>query len=226
MKFICILAVLFLGFNSNAQVFSFVDTSTVLVKTTDESPAHWYIELFNDVLLDTTLRWKASFSPTLPPQWVITFDDQNTFYNPVNDGDSADFTLYASPAFPQKLIIGAILNNTAGSGSVYFDIYNPADPSYVQTIEYRFIVTMGSGTWGTDELAEEHNWFSQSGRSFVFPEEFVSNEIILHDVSGSRVYDAQLESNSLVLPSDLTTGIYFLTMKSGYTFYSTRVVLN
>lgn len=226
MKFICIFLLLFHGFNSNAQAFSFVDTSTVLVKTTDESPAHWYIEIFNDVLLDTTMRWKASFSPTLPAQWVITFDDQDNFYNPVNDGDSADFTLYAAPAFPQKLIIGAILNNTAGSGSVYFEIYNPADPSYVQTIEYRFIVSMGSGTWGTDELSDEHNWFTQSGRSFVFPDKFVSNEIVLYDASASKVHAAEIETNALVLPSDLTTGVYFLTMKSANTFYSTRIILN
>ncbi|PHR28622.1 MAG: hypothetical protein COA38_12080 [Fluviicola sp.] len=226
MKFIYTFLLLFLGFNSSAQSFHFDDTVTSLVKTTDESPAHWYLEVLNDVFLDTTLRWKASFGPNLPPQWVITFDDQNNFYNPVNDGDSADFTLYASPAFPQKLIIGATLNNTAATASVYFDIYDPADPSFVQTIEYRFIISMGSGTLNNEEITSPENWFTQSGRTFVFPEEFVSNEIILYDVSGSRIYDATIEANTLVLPSNIETGVFFITMRSANTFYSTRVVLN
>lgn len=225
MKFISIF-LLFLGFNSNAQSFHFNDTVTSLIKTTDESPAHWYLEVLNDVLVDTTLRWKASFGSNLPPQWVISFDDQNNFYNPINDGDSADFTLQAAPAFPQKLIIGADLNNTAATASVFFDIYDPADPSFVQTIEYHFVISMGSGTWNTEEITSPENWFTQSGRTFVFPEEFESNEVILYDVSGSRVYDVKVESNTLVLPSDLETGIFFLTMKTSNTFYSTRIVLN
>lgn len=225
MKFICIFFLLFLGFNSNAQAFSFDDTVTVLVKTTDESPAHWYIEIINEVLLDTTLRWKVSFDPNIPPQWVITFDDQNDFYNPVNDGDSADFLLYALPFVPQKLIIGAVLNNTAGTASVYFDVYDPADPSFVQTIEYRFVISMGSGTWGTEEISSEE-WFTQSGRTFVFGKEFLSNEIILYDDIGRQVYGSKMEQNSITLPGNIPSGIFFITMKSANTFYSTRVVLN
>ena len=226
MKFLSVICFLLIGIHSNAQAFSFVDTSTVLVKTTDESPAHWYIEIFNDVAVDTTLRWKASFDPNLPPQWVITFDDQNNFYNPVNDGDSADFTLYAAPSFPQKLIIGGILNNTAGTASVYFDIYDPADPSFIQTIEYRFIISMGSGTWGTEELTEEEQWFTQSGRTFIFSEEFNSNTIILYDVLGSKIQECSIESNFLSLPQDIPSGIFILTMKTARGFYSTRIRLD
>lgn len=212
-------------YQASAQVFSFQDTSTTLVKTTDQSPAHWYLEIFNDISIDTTLRWKASFDPALPTQWVITFDDQNNFYNPVNDGDSADFTLYANPAFPQKLIIGAILNNTAGTASVYFDIYDPANLSVVQTIEYRFVISMGSGTWGTEELSGEEQWFTQSGRSFEFPDEFHSNEVVLYDLKGNRVCSQSIESNSVEIPTTIESGVYFITMKSEHTFYSTRVVL-
>lgn len=225
MKFLCIVFFLLIGLNVNAQAFSFVDTSTILVKTTDESPAHWYLEIYNEVGVDTTLRWKAWFDPNMPPQWVITFDDQNNFYNPVSDGDSADFTLYAAPTFPQKLIIGGILNNTPGTASAYFDIYDPADPSYVQTIEYRFIISMGSGTWGTDELTEEEQWFTQSGRTFTFMDEFNSNDVVLYDNTGRRVLSEKVETNQFEIDSDIPSGIYFLTMKMNNSFYSSRIIL-
>lgn len=224
MKFIVTFSFLFLALGSQAQAFSFQDTVTTLIKTTDQSPAHWYIEIFNDVMQDTTLRWKASFDPNLPPQWEITFDDQDNFHQPVNDGDSADFLLLGNPSFPQKLIIGAILNNTAGTASVYFDIYDPADPTFVQTIEYHFIISMGSGTWGTEELTEEQ-WFTQNGRTFNFSETFNSNEIVLYDASGRRVCTAEISSNEITLPSDTPTGMYFLTMKTENTFYSSQVHL-
>ncbi|MDG1331817.1 MAG: T9SS type A sorting domain-containing protein [Crocinitomicaceae bacterium] len=225
MKFLSIVCFLLIGLNASAQAFSFVDTITILDKTTDESPAHWYLEIFNDVGVDTTLRWKSSFDPNLPPQWVITFDDQNNFYNPVNNGDSADFTLYAAPAFPQKLIIGGILNNTPGTASVYFDIYDPANPSYVQTIEYRFIISMGSGTWGTEELNEEEQWFTQSGRSFTFIDKFNSNEVVLYDNSGRQILSKDIQSNQLEISSNIPSGIYFLTTKINNSFYSTRIIL-
>ena len=225
MKILCILLFSVISFNSSAQCFSFVDTFTDLVKTTDQSPAHWYIEVFNDVSVDTTLRWKAVFGPNVPPQWEITLDDQNTFHQPVNDGDSADFTLYAAPSFPQKLIIGAILNNTAGSASVYFDIYDPADPSYVQTIEYRFIISMGSGTWGMGELVEEQ-WFTQGGRTFNFSEEFNSNEVMLYDASGKCVYTTTIQANNVIVPAEVVNGVYFLRMRHENSFYSSRIVLN
>ncbi|MFK7785667.1 MAG: T9SS type A sorting domain-containing protein [Crocinitomicaceae bacterium] len=225
MKFFSIIFFLSFGLNVSAQAFSFVDVSTDLVKTTDQSPAHWYLEIFNDVAVDTTMRWKAVFGSSLPPQWEITFDDQDNFHQPVNDGDSADFTLLAAPPFPQKLIIGAILNNTPGNASVYFDIYDPADPSYVQTIEYRFIISMGSGTMGAEELTEE-KWFTQAGRTFTFTEEFNSNEISLYDASGKCIYTSRIQSNSIIVPSQVTNGIYFIRMRHGNSFYSNRVVFN
>lgn len=225
MKIIATCCLLLLAFGSSAQPFSFQDTVTTLIKTTDQSPAHWYIEIFNDVMQDTTLRWKASFDPNLPPQWVITLDDQDNFHQSVNDGDSADFLLHGNPAFPQKLIIGAILNNTEGTASVYFDIYDPDDPSFVQTIEYHFIISMGSGTWGTDELLED-KWFTQSGRTFTFSGEFESSEVSFYDTSGKLVYTQSIDSNTISMPSSITHGVYFIRMKSENTFYSSRVVLN
>src|SRR5690606_29174079 len=68
----------------------------------------------------------------------------------VLDGDSADFTLFGAPEYPQKLIIGATLNNTPGHGYVYFDIYDPHTPEDVQTISYEFII---SSVAGVDELS-------------------------------------------------------------------------
>lgn len=130
-----------------AQAFHVVDTSAVLIKNTDQSPAHWYIEVITDSNVDTNLRWKAHFA-NIPAAWGINFDDQDNYYPVVLDGDSADFTLFANLGYPQKLIIGAMLNNTPGNGIAYFDVYDPDAPGFVQTISYEFIISAA----GLDEL--------------------------------------------------------------------------
>lgn len=130
-----------------AQAFHVVDTSAVLIKNTNQSPAHWYIEVITDSNVDTNLRWKAHFA-NIPAAWGINFDDQDNYYPVVLDGDSADFTLFANLGYPQKLIIGAMLNNTPGNGIAYFDVYDPDAPGFVQTISYEFIIS----ATGLDEL--------------------------------------------------------------------------
>ena len=109
MKYLLALLIVLLNTLGFAQAFHFNDVQTILVKTTDESPAHWYLEIFSDVQSDTTLRWKAHYGLTLPAEWDFNFDDQSQFHFPVLDGDSADFTLISNPILPQKLIIGAML---------------------------------------------------------------------------------------------------------------------
>ena len=37
------------------------------------------MEIFNDIGIDTTLRWKCHYS-NVPAQWNANFDDQNMFY--------------------------------------------------------------------------------------------------------------------------------------------------
>jgi len=132
---------LLIGFQSLGQTFHVTDTSALIVKTTNQSPAHWYIEVFSDLSVDTSLRWKATHFDNVPVQWEILMDDQTNSYSNVQVGDSADFTLLANQAFAKKLIIGAVLNGTPGHGICYFDIFDPENPGFVQTISYEFIVT-------------------------------------------------------------------------------------
>lgn len=139
--------VLFAG-RSICQVFHFEDEHTVIIKNTLQSPAHWYLEITNDCGQDTTLRWVAEFQ-SIPDQWVINFDAQNQSWSVVEDGDSSDFVLMVAPELPQKLIIGAMLNNTPGHGSVFFHIFDPNNRTMVQTIEYEFIISQA----GLDELS-------------------------------------------------------------------------
>lgn len=226
MKFLSAVCILFMSFNSEAQCFHFDQTYTVLVKTTDQSPAHWYFEIFNDALVDTTLRWKTTFDANLPPQWVINFDDQDAYHSPIQDGDSSDFALFGNPTFPQKLIIGAVLNNTPGNASVYFDIYDPADPSYMVTIQYRFVVSMGSGTWNVSEMPGDDEWFSQNGRHFEFKDLYLGKEILLFDSAGKQIHSETLSQTEIDISSQVGRGIYYLTMISDDTYYSTRVILN
>lgn len=135
---------LFLSFYSTAQVFHVSDSSALLVKTTSQSPAHWYIQVYSDCPVDTVLRWKATHFDDIPAEWEIFMDDQTTSHSNVQVGDSADFNLPANQPFPTKLIIGGMLNGTPGHAICYFDVYDPAVPSQVQTISYEFIVTQAT----------------------------------------------------------------------------------
>lgn len=152
MKSLISLIGLFLSFGSVGQVFHVSDSSALLVKTTTQSPAHWYIEVFSDCPVDTVLRWKASHFDNIPAQWQISLDDQTAAHANVEVGDSADFNLPANQPFATKLIIGAMLNGTPGHGICYFEVYDPATPDQVQTISYEFIVT--PSTNGLTDLEE------------------------------------------------------------------------
>lgn len=173
-----------------AQTFYFQDTSTILIKNTDQSPAHWYIEIFTNASSDTSLRWKTHFS-NIPAAWVINFDNQDVFLPVIEDGDSADFTLFGGLPYAQKLIIGAMLNDTPGNGIVYFDIYDPDAPEYVQTISFRFIVT----AVGLDELLEaaplqlQQNVLSVTGNE--------SAHLQIYDAQGTCLLDQEGQTFSL-----------------------------
>lgn len=173
---------------TKAQVFHVQDTSAVLIKTTDQSPAHWYIEIINDVGVDTTLRWIAHFN-NIPNEWVINLDDQNTNISPVNDLDSADFVLHPWIDLPQKLIIGATLNNRPGHGIVYFDIFNPANRQDLQTISYEFIVS----TSGISELYLP-TWLIQKG-GIIYAESTEKCLFKVYDLSGKSLGETQNQLN-------------------------------
>ena len=170
-----------------SQTFHFVDTSTTLIKNTDQSPAHWYLEIYNDVGVDTMLRWKAVFE-NIPPQWSVQLDDQDNLTTNIQDGDSADFTLFYGLAFPQKLIIGVTFNGVPGSGSVYFDIYDPDNPTVIQRIQYRFIVSAVS----LEEL-EGETWIQQVENKIIFDDKFVGSSVNVYTESGQLVYRGEAE---------------------------------
>lgn len=183
---ILILFIYAFNWQTTAQVFHIQDTGAVLVKTTDQSPAHWYIEIINDVGVDTTLRWVAHFN-NIPNEWVINFDDQNTNTEPVNDLDSADFVLHPWIEFPQKLIIGAMLNNKPGHGIIYFDIFDPANRQNLQIISYEFIVSsagIGEVSLPTWLIQNEGVIRSESTSTCLFK---------VYDQSGKLLGEAQHE---------------------------------
>lgn len=201
MKYGLIALLLFGMVNLHAQVFHFNDSSTTLIKTTDQTPAHWYLEIENDCGTDTMLRWKSHFV-NCPPEWEINFDTQGGYFFPVLDGDSADFILQDTLDSPQKLIIGNHTNNTPGHGSVFFDIYDPNFPGYVTTIEYEFIITLV----GIDEP-------TIADLIKILPHEIqLLNEgihsLAIHDISGRQVSFQQYFQSIPIL--HLPMGMYML----------------
>lgn len=198
---------------SNAQVFHVDDTSAVLIKTTNQSPAHWYIEVISDVAVDTTLRWKTTFS-NIPTAWDINFDTQSTNHPIIHDGDSSDFTLLTGLDFPQKLIIGAMLNNTPGHGIVYFDIYNPLTPAVVQTISYEFIVS----ALGINELLNEG--IIQLSNDVLYFENGKATNIAFFTLDGKLVaQDKNVELfNCKLLPKQQTYIVRLIQDNKTYSF--------
>ncbi len=189
-----------------AQVFHFQNTTTTLELTTQQTPAHWYIEIFNDVGVDTTLRWKSNFV-NIPAAWSVQLDVQTGIFLNIQSGDSADFLLKDSMLFPQKLIIGAWLNNTPTVGSVFFDIYDPYTPGSTITIEYHFIITppLGTGENRPSEpviIAPGQVRFSERSPYAVFT------------TDGRLVRDGIADPGWLKLP-ELHPGMYVLQWKSG-----------
>ena len=204
---------------SIGQVFHFVDTTTTLIKSTDQSPAHWYIEIFNDAAVDTNLRWKASFS-NIPSAWQIDFDDQTNYSTDVQHGDSSDFVLQTGLSFPQKLIIGAILNNTPGVGSVYFDIYDPYNSSVTHRIEFHFVVTQA-----TASLIEVKNedWLKQNGNLFSFDEKYIGRNLRIYSSAGQLLFHDKIEPTMHF--SDLPKGVVYFVAEEENGYASKKIML-
>lgn len=188
---------LFLSFTSWTQVFHIPDTSALLVKTTSQSPAHWYIEVVSDIAVDTSLRWKAIHYDNVPVEWQISIDDQTTFHANVQVGDSGDFNLLANQPFATKLIIGAMLNGTPGHGICYFDVYDPDNLAVVQAISYEFIVT--PSTNGIADLNDDSFLEWKNGVLRVKNEQDAEFEV--YDLAGKTVLKNKL-INQLII-SDL-----------------------
>lgn len=134
---------------SQAQLFYFDETETTLIKTTDQSPAHWYIEIFSNAAVDTVLQWEAEFV-NIPSEWTINLDCQSTWFPEVNHNDTGEFLFWSDPVLPQKLIIGAMLNDTPGNGTTLFKISNPEDPSVQEQIAFHFLISQGTASLGSE----------------------------------------------------------------------------
>lgn len=143
LRVLSLLLVFSFPFSGLAQIFYFEDTETTLVKETNQSPVHWYVEIFSNIQVDSVLRWKADFV-NIPNEWNINFDCQSIVFPSVEHNDSADFLFWSEPEFPQKLIIGAMLNDIPGNGSVYFDIYDPYNREEVERIAFHFLISLST----------------------------------------------------------------------------------
>ncbi len=202
MKNLIFFLAFFLSFNSGAQVFHIPDTSALLVKTTSQSPAHWYIEVVSDSSTDTVLRWKATHYDNVPVEWQISIDDQTTFHPNVQVGDSGDFNLLANQPFATKLIIGAMLNGTPGHGICYFDVYDPDNLAVVQAISYEFIVT--PSTNGITDLNDDS--FLEWENGVLLVKNGQEAEFEVYDLAGKMVLKNKLTNQLIVsdLPKNQT----------------------
>ena len=197
---------------AQTSIFSFNTSSTLLDVTTDQSPAHWYIEIYSAVNVDTTLRWKVHFNRTRP-EWKIGFDDQSNRYDSLITGDSADFTLFANPSVVQKLVISNTLNNTAGTGDVLFEIYDPQLPQVRDTIVYQFEVSEGLNS-SVNSVRNEPLNLKQNDKRFVLNKFAKRGTYHLYDLNGKLIDRATFTGNEFSVDSD-RNAIFILKISTG-----------
>ncbi len=203
--------VLWFAYSGRTQVFVFPDTSALIVKTPQQSPAHWYLEIISNASTDTTLRWITRFE-NIPAEWIINFDDQNTNITPVHHLDSADFVMHPTIGLPQKLIIGAVLNNTPGHGIIYFDIFNPANRSEFQTISYEYLIS----SVGITERALP-DWLEFDNNEWVVSGD--KTEIVVLDALGRLVVKTKNHLPVSLLEKDL-----YISFQSDNRYFFTHVL--
>lgn len=217
MKRLVSILLLYIPIILNAQVFHFNDSSTTIIKDITQSPAHWYLEIYNDLNVEDTLWWKAHFV-NIPTQWVINFDTQSGYWSPVMDGDSASFILLDSLSLPQKLIIGNATNLTVGHGSIFMDIYDPADASSLVTIEYEYIIT-GVGANIEEELLVHSILIKNNLIEFNLygvGNYYISNSI------GKIIQTGK--TNEQIEMSQLSLGVYFIYVQIGEKYWMKKFI--
>lgn len=219
MKKILLISVLSLQFYCirAQESFSFIDTIFVFNKSTDYETLHWYIEIFNNQNVDTTLRWKANFSSDFPKAWDINFDDQNNFYSNIKHNDSADFTLFANNTFPQKLIIGNAHNQYASTGdTLRFDIYHPNNPSNFKSIYFVFNITSAGGSLSINnsQVKPSLSVYPNPITNLLNLEHFEGGIITIFNNQGALIKEVLLPKNTTQISLDeLTPGYYIIKYK-------------
>lgn len=210
LKVSLVIAFLATVFFSSAQnnLFYFNENSTTLTINTGQSPAHWYIEIHNSGSSDTTLRWIAHFN-RVQPEWKIGFNDQTNNFLDIEDGDSADFTLFHNPSVIQRLVISNTLNGEAGTGTVWFDVFNPETPSIRDTIEYVFNVAAGSST-STSENAVKPLQATQINGGFLLNKSVQNASSELYDMQGRLIESNTFSGRSIPLRNSVKGNMYIL----------------
>jgi hypothetical protein len=194
----------------SAQVFEVIDTNVVI--RNNQSPVHWYAELNNLVGVDTTLRWKVAFKD-VPKEWVINFDDETQFYDSVQAGDSADFTLLWGLSIPQKLIIGISLNGTYGKTAVIsFRLYDPNDAANATNVHFNIEVPPFHVGMANTQQGEK--WWSQSQATINL--DAALDNCSIYDLQGNLLFSKNTSrKGEKVDVAILPTAVYVLRLQKG-----------
>lgn len=195
--FIPFLIGFFLAGKVQAQLFTLNTQVVEMDVTTDQTPAHWYINITSNLSVDTTLRWQARFD-RIKPEWHIGFTDPTANYPVINDGDSADFVLEANPAVQQKFVISNTMNDVTGRGTVIFAVYDPSNPIDTTSFEFRFSITQGLFS-SLDEKVRKNSSFLQMGNTLQFEPDLLGAEIAIYDINGRLLMSETLTDLQLSL---------------------------
>lgn len=216
MRYAVVFLLVIISLNATCQSFYFNEKQTTLSVKTNQTPAHWYIEIYSNSNQDVNLRWKTHFS-LIPAAWQIDFDDQTAMHTNIKNGNSSDFVLLTQPTIPQKLIISAHLNDTPGNGTVWMEIYNPQDNNARDTIQYHFIVSKGVS--GVETQLQQYSLTIEKG--VVQFTDFREVDFMVYDSYGVLLLKKQKSNNLLLdeIPSNKTVFIQIQDAKEYYVLH-------
>ncbi len=181
-----LIALLWLAFSQqhSAQVsFSVSDTLAFINKTTITPAAYAHIDLYNTTEAPLQMRWVKRYDTSFPEGWSKYLQDPDTWHNPFDNVDSADFNLSVDTQYNNMMIFQVVNNGYTGAGNISFLLFPIDNRADSVRITFRTIIT--PAVLGIEDL--EH-----SNRQVVHPQPNNGKFCILEsDESHAEVYTTE-----------------------------------
>ena len=189
---IAVVMISLLTVQASAQRFVFDTTGVTFRKSIAFGTVHGYLEIHNNTQDTIPMRWRCKMDSTYPAAWQLNFDDQNQLYFDVRNDSAADFYLYPSGTFPQKLIVGLAHQQVIDTQDVRFDIWPTDSAGDTVEITYRFEIYR-TETDTTDSDTGSTGIASGSGKAAMRLRSFEGNVSVTcnEPVEEIKVFDLQ-----------------------------------
>ncbi len=209
----------------SAQAFTLVPGNTVTTQIAANGFIEPEVQALNNTGGDLTRRYEL-LSNTLNSGWSILFcDNVNCYVGAWQNG-----TMDPIATGVQEMIFKVTFDpqNTQGTGSLVYRVWDETNPTDVDTVTFNFEVTPAVGI--EDELLEQIKVYpqpAQSELSVEIPARMTGVELQLLDLSGAEVARQTVNGTQAVMDlSNLAKGFYVLRFNSELAVLNKRIVIH